>query len=300
MVEPDPFRTELLKSIHQTIQKTLQQVPTGIPELVKILDELYPHKRFGLAIQSEYIQQLLEICDYLPLVQGRVLDMILQRCLEMDVEIVIEDDGEVRLQKDFETQKLDEHGLPQPPSLEDDELDPFGFSSPGGLMATSFPGQSYASNAEKISYNFSHNQIPAEVIELADKLDAMLSLVIQHFQRLLDKHPPAPTTIPGPSSSSSSSREAQRRAEHPELLKFYGQLLELFQRRLLLAHKSKYVQFLFFFVAAQRPVFAELFARKLFEVILTVSESAYVRQSAVMYLASYLSRATFLPAALIR
>jgi hypothetical protein len=95
-------RSELLKYIHFTIQKLLSQVPTGIAELSKILEEFFPHKRFSLMIQTEYISSLLEIASYLPVLQSRILDIVLVKCLEIDVEIMIDDNGEVRLQKNYD------------------------------------------------------------------------------------------------------------------------------------------------------------------------------------------------------
>jgi hypothetical protein len=97
-----PSRSELLKYIHYTIQRLLSQVPTGIAELSKILEEFFPHKRFSLLIQTEYISSLLETASYLPVLQYRILDIVLVKCLEIDVEIVIDDNGEVRLQKNYD------------------------------------------------------------------------------------------------------------------------------------------------------------------------------------------------------
>jgi RNA polymerase I-specific transcription initiation factor RRN3 len=280
------FRSELLKYIHQTIQRILSQVPTGLSAFAKALDDFYPHKRFSIHIQTEYIQQLLAVADYLPLLRVRILEMIVQRCLEMDVEIVIEDDGEVRLQKDYEAHNNhNNNNNNNNNQTEEDDTTADLFSAAG----SSFPGLSSSymmSNAEKISYynnNSTNGNIPTEVIELADKLDSMLSLVIHYLQKLVSE---------SPTSSCGMTVEEER---------FYSQFLEVFERRLLPTHKSKYVQFVFFSLAGLRPQsFGEMFARKLFEIVMNVNESNYLRQSAVMYLASYLSRAAFLSLPFIR
>ena len=59
-------------------------------------------------------------------------------------------------------------------------------------------------------------------------------------------------------------------------------------------HKSKFVQFVVFFAASLHHSFAHSVAEKLLSITLDEKVSSSQRQSAVMYLSSYLSRATFL------
>jgi hypothetical protein len=132
-------------------------------------------------------------------------------------------------------------------------------------------------NTSFLSYNKSH--LSNEIIELADKLDAMLSLLISFCSQFLARH----------------SKNAV------ELNRFFIQLLDLFVNRCLITHKSKYVQFVFFYIASQQQeTFGILFCQRLLELILNNNESIYLRQSAMMYLASYLSRSSFLSLDLIK
>jgi hypothetical protein len=127
------------------------------------------------------------------------------------------------------------------------------------------------------SFNTSH--LSDEIVELADKLDAMLSLLLSFSSQFLARNTSNPI----------------------ELNRFFVQLLDLFVNRCLITHKSKYVQFVFFYIASQQPeTFGIMFCQRLLELILNNNESMYLRQSAMMYLASYLSRSSFLPLDLIK
>lgn len=118
--------------------------------------------------------------------------------------------------------------------------------------------------------------MPLEVAELADKLDALLLL----FLSFLDSH------------LSKKDLEATRRMQ--------GCLLDIFERRLLSAHKSKFVQFVVFYFASKHTPFCYDFANRLLQKTLDAREASIIRQSAVMYLASFLSRAQYVPLALVR
>ncbi len=101
----DLARIELMSLIHASIAQIITQVPTGISILSPILEENFPHKRFSFMVFASYIEEILKISIYIPYIQYKILDLIIERCLEMDVEIVIEDDGEVRLQRDNSNNK---------------------------------------------------------------------------------------------------------------------------------------------------------------------------------------------------
>ena len=112
-------------------------------------------------------------------------------------------------------------------------------------------------------------RIPAEVAEMADKLDSMLVLVVAFCEQQMQ-------LIAG---------EAER---------LFQQLLAIFESTIMSIHKSKFVQFLIFFAASLHNSFAQSVAEKLLSITLDEKAPNTMRQSAVMYLSSYLSRATFL------
>ncbi len=259
--------------IHLAIQAIMVQVPTGQSVLFPILAANFPHKRFSRNVQTEYVSQLLRICEYFPIIQSKVLDLIVSRCLEMDVEIVIEDSGDVRIHEEYEGEVEDDEDLVGGVFAFDEEKGattlPRGGAGPVGS------GNLNHNRNKHINENNIAPRIPLEVAEMADKLDSMLVLLVAHMDS-----------------------EMARSEEHKERL--MQQLSAIFEIRILSTHKSKFVQYCVFYVAARSAQFAQNFAHKLLLIALDSKVASINRQSAVMYLASYLSRANFLSNELVR
>lgn len=256
--------------IHRAIRGILTQVPTGRSVLFPILSEFFPHKRFSRNVQVEYTTQLLHICQYEPMLQAKVLELIIAKCLEMDVEIVIEESGEVRI---------------DPEALDDGDLDfadafsDFGNSNNNSRTHSrnnSMSNVHINSNAKRKQLTeATPTRIPAEVSEMADKLDSVLLLLVQFCEAQI--------------SQSSGTRD-----------RLLQQLLSIFENTIMCIHKSKFVQFVVFYAASLHGAFAQAVAEKLLAITLDEKTSSSQRQSAVMYLSSYLSRATFLEVDFIR
>jgi RNA polymerase I-specific transcription initiation factor RRN3 len=267
--------------IHRAIRGILIQVPTGRSVLYPILCEFFPHKRFSRNVQTEYTAQLLEICRYEPMLQARILELIISKCLEMDVEIVIEDSGDVRIDQ----QALDDGDLDFDDAFEDMAQS---FNSSRGHSRNNSRSNMGSAGKRKQLTETSATRIPAEVSEMADKLDSVLLLVVQFCEQ----------QITGSAGSTGGAQEGASSAvpssgARDRLLQ---QLLSIFENNIMSIHKSKFVHF----AASLHNPFAQAVAEKLVGITLDERASATQRQSAVMYLASYLSRATFLSAEFIR
>lgn len=238
-------------------------VPTGRGVLFPILSDFFPHKRFDRVIQTAYVRQLLHICSYEPLLQHRILDLIVKKCLEMDVEIVIDDSGEVAIDRSADNCVVSDVD-------EDDQ----GVFAMDGSSSFETPRRSTAHSLSKQLTDTGTLPacIPPEVADTADKLDAMLEALMEFC-------------------------EGEVRRGGLLFKTLSQQLLAIFEASILPVHKSKFVQFCVFHVASLDDAFARAFALRLLAVLR--SESVVVasvhKQSAVMYLSSYLSRAAFLP-----
>jgi len=249
--------------IHKAIRRVMDLVPTGRGVLFPILSDFFPHKRFDRVIQTAYVRQLLHICSYEPLLQHRILDLIVKKCLEMDVEIVIDDSGEVAIDRSADNCVVSDVD-------EDDQ----GVFAMDGSSSFETPRRSTAHSLSKQLTDTGTLPacIPPEVADTADKLDAMLEALMEFCEG-----------------------EVRRGGLHFKTLS--QQLLAIFEASILPVHKSKFVQFCVFHVASLDDAFARAFALRLLAVLR--SESVVVasvhKQSAVMYLSSYLSRAAFLP-----
>lgn len=242
--------------IHRTLFGIIQLAPTGQAELFPMLAQFFPHKRFSVDRLSGYVQHLLRICEYLPVLQPKILDLIVLKCLEVDVEIVIEDSGEVKIQEEYDGENADEM------FLLDEEPD------------NGKNGSKYLNGSSQRSQNEHAGQrIPAEVAELADKLDALLVLFLQYIDKCV------------------GTGEASERLFH--------QLLYTFEERVLVTHRSKFVQFVLFYFAGRSDRFSRALAGRLLRCFLDNASTPLKQQSAVLYLGSFLSRATFLPMSVI-
>ncbi|XP_038983919.1 RNA polymerase I-specific transcription initiation factor RRN3-like isoform X1 [Phoenix dactylifera] len=89
-------------------------------------------------------------------------------------------------------------------------------------------------------------------------------------------------------------------ADGGRLLKVFDMLTEIFRRTIMNAHKSKFAQFVMFYACSLDPEICGLkFAVLLTDIFVSKTESPMSRMSAVLYLASYLSRAKFISSVMV-
>lgn len=142
--------------VHGALESILVLIPNGRSEIFSILTATFPHQRFPKNILCQYVQQLLTICNYVPVLQQRIIGLIISKCLQLDVEIVIEDTGEVMIQGETDG---------------DEDM---------------FPIEDCILNNSK-SAEESSQRIAEAVAEMADKLDGILSILCQHVLELFPK-----------------------------------------------------------------------------------------------------------------
>ena len=229
--------------VHRTLQGLIKMAPSGQDELYPVLARVFPHKRFSKGILSEFVAQVLRITEYLPSLQDKALDLILSRSLEIDVEIVIEDTGEVKIVEEYRGEEEEDM------FAVDDIGGPPGDNggAPGGGAGAGVGGGRPARSGS-VS-NERGQRIPAAVTEMADKLDAVLYVLIEYINRqfaLGDAH-------------------VDRLLHH---------LLGVFEGRVLFTYRSKFVQFLYFYTAQLSRRFALGFCQRLVRVFLEAGAGA--------------------------
>ena len=256
LTEDFVFRT---RQVHETMKAIIAIVPTGQSELFDILADNFPHKRFSQLVHTQYVAQLLNICEYVPSGQQKILDLIVCKCLEIDVEIVIEDSGEVKIVEVYDGEI---------PGDDMFQLDDFNMTTNSNTQLTQPPQRPIGEDLHRI---------PIAVSEMADKLDAMLVLVVDFI-------------------------DSQFVSLHEDLLdKLFDNLLVAFEDKILATHKSKFVQFLMFYTSSRTDRFANAYLRWLLRIFLDGNNHAAIKkQSAIMYIASYVSRANFLTIEIIQ
>ncbi len=129
----------------------------------------------------------------------------------------------------------------------------------------------------------------------ADKLDAMLRIVFEHF---CSTSGTTGTTVSKDSSpldaSSPSTTEEKRSLRRIQ----FRTLLSIFERTILRTFKSRYTQFLVFWYSSLDPEFTNDFLGWLsIKALIDEEQSIIVRAAAASYIASFVSRAQFVDAA---
>lgn len=124
---------------------------------------------------------------------------------------------------------------------------------------------------------YSHGRrIAADASELADSLDGMLASLVAFVDAQFGRK---------------DGSVAER---------LFLQLLGVFERRVLTIRRSKFVQFIMFYMSSKRPEFAETFCHRLLDIFRQTKNAASQRNCAVMYLASFYSRSKACSAVTIR
>jgi RNA polymerase I-specific transcription initiation factor RRN3 len=282
-------RLSVLK-LHTTMAKIVHLVPKGKAELYSILASTFPYKLAPVQRQVVFIQQcLLSITNYLTTSHANFLELWLDKCLEMDVEIRIEDDGLVKISENQEESNKDD----MTKTLEEKQLFLDGtreFSEPiqKNVEKVDEMANKVRSYISFLYYDLCGTLGPSTQLmnPFYSQLDSIMWILFQHI------------------STSSYTLSPQS---------LYIMILPSFDSMILTTHRSKFVQFVFFLLcgleadirqsghAIQSAKTSALshsslyrdFAAKLIHVVLDTDRDTTTRQSAVCYLASFISRATY-------
>lgn len=136
--------------------------------------------------------------------------------------------------------------------------------------------------------------------EMVNKLDCILKLIFDHFNRLhyvteAPTIPSPPTTHPSsPFSPLDTPRPACPESGRAMRTAQFHTLLAIFDRAIIRTFKSRYTQFLIFWYSSLDPEFSDLFQGLLVEKALLGQDVPTVtRAAAASYIASFVSRARF-------
>ncbi|KIK45936.1 hypothetical protein CY34DRAFT_800948 [Suillus luteus UH-Slu-Lm8-n1] len=274
---------------HALLEHLLSLVPTLPSSLAPLLVRNFPHKRQPQAAHVTYIRNLLRVTEYCGELSERVLGLIVDRALMVDVEIQVEleeledvepTDGEL-----FEIDPFDTIVGQEGDSSDDEDED-----VDDGLSDLSSDASS-DSDAEGTPADTRH------IHDMVSKLDAILKLVFDHFNKL---HSSIPTVLvpssPSLHPTTTHDRDPQSHEPHNLLAIQFHTLLAIFDRSILRTFKSRYTQFLLFWYASLHPEFSDLFLGLLVDKALfgSASASGVERAAASSYIGSFVSRAQFI------
>ena len=227
--------------------------PKGKTELFPIISSNAPYRVQPEEHLVRYYKQAFHVVNYLPSIQNQLIELIVDKSLEIDVEIKISDDGEATI--DIER---DERIQSEIFEFDDSDAKP---------------------NQQK-------DDGQSQVDDMANKLDSLLSLLFQFIE------------------------------SRPAIADIFPILLNVVMNSILITHKSKFVQFIILYACGideqrqrnnedetttttttksgrkQQPFYRD-FANHLIENVLDPYRATSTRQTAALYLASFVSRGAF-------
>lgn len=246
----------MIHRIHAMIFNVLRLVPKSNSDVYPIIASKFPFWLRDKESLVWYTSQSFKVLEYLPSIRRQLFELLIDKCVEIDVNIIIKDNGDVML--DETEQKNDEE---EPNSDDRPKQD-------NSMLTTS-------------------------VDVLSDKLDALLELLFRRIRYDCE-------------NGVSSTRET------------YSELFQIFETTILTTHKSKFVQFCIFLpcglemeivgknenrfgtdkvldndVDEDEAILHREFVSKLLQILVDPYRANTVRESCACYLASFVSRASF-------
>ncbi|KAI9096887.1 RNA polymerase I-specific transcription initiation factor RRN3 [Phlyctochytrium arcticum] len=266
------------RRVHSMLRNVLALIPTGPSFMIPILTENFPHKTESLETHIYYLQNMLHLLQYAPVLRNQAISLIIDRIVQVDVEIQVDldeldDDVWEAVQRSVFTVDIEnpesvwnQARVPSDPNRasdsdseeEDEEVDDIAFDSDD--------------EDENVT------PIAADFKLMVEKLDAMLRLMFQYIHDFA----------------------AQTANEPARLLQLFEVMLDIFDRTVLSTHRLRCTQYLWFYACSLDPAFPELFLGLLISRLFTFSSPTVIRVSAAAYLGSFIARAKFVPLASVR
>eukprot|EP00644_Phytophthora_capsici_P015658 jgi/Phyca11/529517/estExt2_fgenesh1_pm.C_PHYCAscaffold_440022 len=133
-----------------------------------------------------------------------------------------------------------------------------------------------------------------QVDEMADKLDQMMLVMFEHIEQS------AASSSSAPESSEGFAVTEEKDVDVRQAALIFKYLLKVFEHSILNTHRSKYPQFLLFYVCRMDPQFQDVFISQLLATSLDPHTPPTTRQSCGAYLASFLARAKYISVAYLQ
>ena len=255
--------------LHVTICTLFQSVPLGKQVLLPLAMKRFPHQSIDIDFQVKYFSHILHISTYYKEYTKSILNLIVERMIKLDVEIKVEDafsDIEEEDEDDYDTmtdQTADNNNNNVAKKdedtmfmMEDDDEE----DERNGIGST--PELNNNSNNKKIKNK------AMMVDKTAEILDVTMNIFFKYLKRDLN--------------------DQQRRDTILHVLH------DIFNKTILRTHRSKYVQFILFWVGSEYPTFAKSMIHNLLQKLEEKSIHMYERRTCAAYIASLVSRAKYL------
>ncbi|KZS88162.1 RNA polymerase I-specific transcription initiation factor RRN3 [Sistotremastrum niveocremeum HHB9708] len=276
---------------HSLLQHLLSLIPTLPSSLQPLLIRNFPHKRLPKSSQVTFIRNLLRIADYCPSLSDKIIGTIVERAIQIDVEIQIDLDELEEFQAENNAEVIDMDPFENPVDAPDDDDE----DSEGedGEDETGFSDISSDAGESTGDVQDVTEQPPdvAHISSMAQKLDAILKLLLQHFEEIRLPRPPTPPE--GSRTPSGMPGFLPPEERHEIRVRQFYTLLSIFDSTIIKTLKSRYTQFLLFWFTSLDPQFVDLFEGLLVsKALVEEAQPAIIRVAAASYIGSFVSRST--------
>ncbi|KAJ2553793.1 DNA independent RNA polymerase I transcription factor [Coemansia sp. RSA 1933] len=295
--------------MHALIKEVYRTIPTCGTSLAAALVEACPFKTAKPNTQVLFVQNALRCLDYAIGIRRQVLQLVLNHTIQIDVEVQVElEDLESESEEEEEEEDAFEEGIfefeedakdgtdgaaakKEGPDV-NDNISSAGSESESGSDSDSdsesgtdseFGGSVDGDDGlERVGYNAKR---------IVAKLDAVMSTLFTWLERNFQMDGTTPAASEMPESASQL------------FLTFLG----LFNAIVLPTFKSRYTQFLLFFLCSRDPQYADIFLGTMMgnvgDPVRTLSQekvSSVTKVAAASYLGSFVARAKFLTTKIVR
>lgn len=294
-------RKQVYERVHVLIRSLLAVVPTLPGVLGPLLVQFLPHKMVHRSDQLVYVRNILHVSEYCAELSEAILGAVVDRAIQLDVEIQVEldefdDDEAEELGLDFDDpfeQALDD--IDEGDSSDDDgDSDDGDFADNLSDLSDENYDQGVATEEQKRTQEDLQRSM-RRIRESVAKLDAIMIALFEHLRKL-DKQYVAGANSLTFSSANNTPMDADTNRRN-----LFHTLLSIFARNILPTFRSRHVQFLLFWFNSLDPEFSDYFLGVLLEKSLysrrvefgEKEEPAVIRSAAAGYVASFVSRASY-------
>ena len=313
--------TSYNETIYTSLYTILTNVPTGITALFTSLAESIPHKRFSFLLYETYIRHTLRLITLIPSLRDRMIAAIIDRMVDLDVDIVldllpdIEEENSSSSNEipttsssrsnsptnnntitiDEEYKQSEEYLARQATIQTAAKLDTIFLlmlryihgsicGCHGTISSSSIETNnknSMESEAEKLKLLSSNGIRPSPDPILDNDYGLSCTCIQQRVQQIL-----------GTVNNNTNKTDIQNNTNNMEIREhMFALMLGVFERSVLLTHRSKFIQFLLFYTCALDNNFTDRFVGRLVTHIRNADRSPLWRATSAVYLGSFLARA---------
>ncbi|KAJ1039459.1 hypothetical protein NDA10_002615 [Ustilago hordei] len=302
-------RKQVYERVHLLIRSLLSVVPTLPGVLGPLLVQFLPHKMVHRSDQLVYMRNILHVSEYCAELSEAILGAVIDRAIQLDVEIQVEldefdDDEAEELGLDFDDpfeQALDDVDDADSSDDDDDESDDGDFADNLSDLSDENYDQNVAMTEQKQTQEDLERSM-RRIRESVAKLDAIMIALFEHLGKLDAQYVAGSNSLTFTATSNSPMNADTNRRN------LFHTLLSIFARNILPTFRSRHVQFLLFWFNSLDPEFSDYFLGVLLEKSLysrrveygEKEEPAVIRSAAAGYVASFVSRASYVDGATTR